>query len=40
MIEKRYGALIGGARAGIAGRLDALDVQLEQAGNSQTNDPR
>ena len=26
-----YGALIGGAHAGIAGRLDALEAQLEQA---------
>jgi integrase len=31
MIEKHYGALIGGAHAGIAGRLDALEAQLEQA---------
>jgi integrase len=29
MIEKHYGALIGGAHAGIAGRLDALEASLE-----------
>jgi integrase len=28
MIELHYGALIGGAHAGIAGRLDAHDAQL------------
>ena len=31
MIERHYGALLDGAHAGIAGRLDALDAQLEQA---------
>jgi hypothetical protein len=31
MIELHYGTLIGGAHAGIAGRLDALEAQLEQA---------
>jgi integrase len=31
MIERHYGTLIGGAHAGIAGRLDALEAQLEQA---------
>jgi integrase len=31
MIEKHYGALIGGAHAGIAGRLDAHDAQLANA---------
>jgi len=31
MIEKHYGALLDGAHAGIAGRLDALEAQLEQA---------
>jgi integrase len=30
MIERHYGTLIGGAHAGIAGRLDALEAQLEQ----------
>jgi hypothetical protein len=29
-IERHYGALIGGAHAGIAGRLDALEAELEQ----------
>ena len=31
MIERHYGTLIGGAHAGIAGRLDALEAALEQA---------
>jgi hypothetical protein len=31
MIERHYGKLIGGAHAGIAGRLDALAAQLEEA---------
>ena len=35
MIEKHYGALIGGAHAGIAGRLDALEAELEQAAPAQ-----
>jgi integrase len=30
MIERHYGALLDGAHAGIAGRLDALETQLEQ----------
>jgi integrase len=30
MIERHYGTLIGGAHAGIAGRLDALEAQLER----------
>jgi integrase len=29
MIERHYGTLIGGAHAGIAGRLDALEAELE-----------
>jgi len=28
MIERHYGTLIGGAHAGIAGRLDALEAEL------------
>ncbi len=31
MIERHYGALLGGAIAGIAGRLDAFDAEREQA---------
>jgi hypothetical protein len=31
MIERHYGTLIGGAHAGIAGRLDALEASLEAA---------
>jgi len=34
MIERHYGALLGGAHAGIAGRLDALEAQLEQAAEN------
>ena len=30
MIERHYGALLDGAHAGIAGRLDALEARLEQ----------
>jgi hypothetical protein len=31
MIERHYGTLIGGAHAGIIGRLDAIEAELEQA---------
>jgi hypothetical protein len=31
MIERHYGTLIGGAHAGIAGRLDAFEAELEKA---------
>ena len=31
MIERHYGTLLDGAHAGIAGRLDAIEAQLEQA---------
>jgi hypothetical protein len=31
MIERHYGTLIGGAHAGIPGRLDALEAQLAEA---------
>jgi integrase len=31
MIERHYGALLDGAGAGISGRLDALEAELEQA---------
>jgi integrase len=34
MIERHYGTLIGGAHAGIAGRLDALEAELEKAAES------
>lgn len=33
MIERHYGALLDGAGAGIAGRLDALDAQRDRAGH-------
>jgi hypothetical protein len=29
MVERHYGTLIGGAHAGIVGRLDALEAELE-----------
>ena len=35
MIERHYGMLIGGAHAGIAGRLDALEAQLVQANETK-----
>jgi integrase len=31
MIERHYGTLIGGAHAGIVGRLDAIETELERA---------
>jgi integrase len=34
MIERHYGALVGGAHAVITGRLDALEAQLEQAAKN------
>ena len=33
MIERHYGALIDGAHAGIAGRLDALESNLVDAAD-------
>lgn len=35
MIERHYGALIGGAHAGIAGRLDALEAKLAERAEAQ-----
>jgi hypothetical protein len=34
MIERHYGAWLEGAHAGIAGRLDALEAELEQAAEA------
>ena len=31
MIERHYGTLLDGAHAGIAGRLDAFEAELEKA---------
>jgi hypothetical protein len=31
MVERHYGTLIGSAHAGIVGRLDALEAELERA---------
>lgn len=39
MIERHYGTLIGGAHAGIAGRLDAHEAQLEQAASETGGTP-
>jgi hypothetical protein len=36
MIERHYGTLIGGAHAGIVGRLDALETQIEQAAEARS----
>jgi integrase len=33
MIERHYGALLDGAHAGIAGRLDAVEAELERAAD-------
>lgn len=38
MIERHYGALLDGAHAGIAGRLNALEAELEQ-GRAEFADP-
>jgi integrase len=35
MIERHYGTLIGGAHAGITGRLDAIEAALEQAAEAE-----
>jgi hypothetical protein len=35
MIERSYGTLLGGAHAGIAGRLDALEAELEEANEAK-----
>jgi integrase len=35
MIERHYGALLDGAGAGISGRLDALEAQLEQTAGAE-----
>jgi hypothetical protein len=38
MIEHHYGALIDGAHAGIVGRLDAIETELENAAKEATSD--
>jgi integrase len=38
MIERHYGTLIGGAHAGITGRLDALETELERAAEAGAAD--
>jgi hypothetical protein len=35
MIERHYGTRIGGAHAGIVGRLDALEAGLESAAEDE-----
>ena len=38
MIERHYGALLDGAGAGISGRLDALEAQLEEAAEAEASE--
>jgi hypothetical protein len=38
MIERHYGTLLDGAHAGIAGRLDALEAELERASREAAED--
>ena len=38
MIERHYGTLLDGAHAGIAGRLDALEAELERADREAAED--
>ena len=38
MIERHYGSLIGGAHAGIVGRLDALEASLDEAAKGAASD--
>jgi integrase len=38
MIERHYGSLIGGAHAGIAGRLDAIEATLEADAAAAANE--
>ena len=40
MIERHYGTLIGGAHAGISGRLDAIEAALEQAAEDESEQRR
>ena len=35
MIERHYGALVDGAHAGIASRLDALEAGLDEAAQAE-----
>jgi integrase len=39
MIERHYGALLDGAHAGIAGRLDSLQAKLEKAEDDAKEEP-
>ena len=38
MIERHYGTLLDGAHAGIAGRLDTIEAELEQAAEDDAAD--
>jgi hypothetical protein len=38
MIERHYGTLIGGAHAGLVGRLDAIEASLEEAARGATSE--
>jgi hypothetical protein len=38
MIERHYGALLDGAGAGIAARLDAFDIEQDTAAGQRSED--
>ena len=38
MIERHYGALLDGAHAGIAARLDALEAKMEKAAEAEAGE--
>jgi hypothetical protein len=38
MVEKHYGARLGAAHAGLAGRLDAIEAKLEQAADAAASE--
>ena len=40
MIERHYGALLDGALAGIAERLDSLEAEFEKAEDDAKEEPR
>jgi hypothetical protein len=35
MIERDYGALLDGAQAGLAGRLEAMETELHQVADAE-----
>lgn len=40
MVERHYGALLDGASAGIAGRLDALDAERDRSTDHEEDATR